>query len=282
MGLRWAHLAVKEWQFGKSLGKHPNVVDYDDVMLHNDDDSSFKTLLEKGYEDGKLKSRKKRTLFPDRYICLTQELMNRGTVQDWMDTDCLLPGGMLSTMQSVASALAFLHKNGVTHNDIKPENVMLHQEDAENERSTVIVKLGDLGCCTKSTDTTADYWQYGMTVFCMATGEKFGTRKYREERVAEFCAEAEATLSSGQATGKLGTSLAKVPDMMRGVFPQELSFADLRDDPALQDWEFFDGEAAEEEVRPDHRRSMRPHSIKITMEKMHEATSRHACQRIDE
>merc|ERR1719162_751404 len=99
MGLRWAHLAVKEWQFGSTIGKHPCVVDYDDVMLHNDDDQCFGKLLKEGYDSGKLKSRTKRTLFPDRYICLTQELMNRGTVQDWMDDDCFLPGGLLSVMQ---------------------------------------------------------------------------------------------------------------------------------------------------------------------------------------
>merc|ERR1719460_321128 len=32
MGLRWAHLAVKEYEYGSTIGKHPNVVDYDDVM----------------------------------------------------------------------------------------------------------------------------------------------------------------------------------------------------------------------------------------------------------
>merc|ERR1719352_17848 len=129
--------------------------------------------------------------------------MNRGTVQDWMDDDCLLPGGLLCVMQSVAAALAFMHKAGVTHNDIKPENVMLHQEDGSSDRSEVIVKLGDLGCCTKSPDTTNDHWQYCMTAFCMVTGEKFGARNYRKELEKEFVDECTTVLKADTIDGEL-------------------------------------------------------------------------------
>merc|ERR1711975_118635 len=108
-------------------------------MLHADNDASMLRLLQIGFADGKLQSRKKRTQFPDRYICLTQELMNRGTVQDWINHGNLLPGGILCVMKTVASALAFMHRKGVTHNDIKPENIMCHQDNPENERSSVIV-----------------------------------------------------------------------------------------------------------------------------------------------
>jgi len=285
MGLRWAHLAVQEWQFGSTLGKHPSLVDYDDVMLHNDDDKSFQLLLREGYESGKLKSRQKRTQFPDRYICLTQELMNRGTVQDWMDNDNLLPGGLLSVMQNVAAGLAFLHSNGATHNDIKPENVMLHQETAD-ERAPVVVKLGDLGCCAKSDDTDADYWQYGMTAFCMVTGEKFGSRKHRKELEGEFCDECGTILAIGTTEGTIGSSLLKVPDILRGVFAKDLSMAVVRDEPSLQDWSFFDGESEEITKRASDggrcKHSMRPHTIRLEPGKMQAACARHACLNIDD
>merc|ERR1719282_1057801 len=97
-------------------------------MLHSDDDNTVRSLIQAGYEAGELKSRTKRTNFPDRYICLTQEFMNAGTVQDWIDDDQLRPGGMFVVMRKVAAALAFLHDMGVTHNDIKPENVMVNME----------------------------------------------------------------------------------------------------------------------------------------------------------
>merc|ERR1739846_127579 len=116
--------------------------------------------------------------------------MNRGTVQDWMDKKLLMPGGMFVVMQRVATALAYMHSMGVTHNDIKPENVMLHQECQNDVESTeILVKLGDFGLATKSMNQSADFWQYGMTVFCMITGERFGARKYRPEHVEKFVAE---------------------------------------------------------------------------------------------
>merc|ERR1719267_261580 len=45
MGLRWAHLAIKEYQHGSTLGKCSSIVEYDDVMIHNDDSKSFEKLL---------------------------------------------------------------------------------------------------------------------------------------------------------------------------------------------------------------------------------------------
>jgi len=263
MGLRWAHLAVKEWQYGSTVGKHKNIVDYDDVMLHNDDDQNFARLLRKGYESGKLKSRQKQSTFPDRYICLTQEFMNRGTVQDWMDNDLLLPGGMLSVMQSVACALAFMHKQGVTHNDIKPENVMLGQ-DSSDKRAAVTVKLGDLGCCKKSKDVAADYWQYGMTAFCMVTGEKFGTRKYRSDLANGFCDECAQVLEKERVEGALGQALSKVPGFMRRIFPMDITMEELQDESALEGWTFFDGESgiadASVNTKDNH---LRPHAIDL-------------------
>jgi serine/threonine protein kinase len=245
MGLRWAHLAVKEWQHGSTVGKHPNVVDYEDVMLHADDDKSLERLLIQGYESGKLASRKKRTTFPDRFICLTQEFMNRGTVQDWMDEGCLSLSGMLTVMHNVATALAYMHKNKVTHNDIKPENVMLHQED----NGEMIVKLGDLGCTTKNKETSADFWQYGMTVFCMTTGEKFGARKYRPEDAQTFCNEVTSACRKSGAEGRLGKALMGIPKLLQRVFAEEIPMSDVASSDILQGWSFFDSDDGSTKMR---------------------------------
>merc|ERR1719213_1625841 len=111
---------------------------------------------------------------------------------------------------------------------------MLHQDDDSSDRSEVVVKLGDLGCCIKSTDTTNDYWQYCMTAFCMVTGEKFGARKYRKELEAEFVAECKAALSADNFEGELGTSLLQVPDIIKGVFSKDLCLDEVRDNDLLQ------------------------------------------------
>eukprot|EP00929_Paragymnodinium_shiwhaense_P099012 TRINITY_DN60574_c0_g1_i1.p1 TRINITY_DN60574_c0_g1~~TRINITY_DN60574_c0_g1_i1.p1 ORF type:complete len:542 (+),score=111.13 TRINITY_DN60574_c0_g1_i1:122-1747(+) len=238
MGLRWAHVAVKEWQTGSLVGKHPNIVDYDDVMLHNDDDMSIEQLLKEGYKSGKLVSKVKRTEFPDRYLCLSQEFMNLGTVQNWMDGECLCVGGMCTVISSVCNALAFMHKQKVTHNDIKPENIMLHQQDHKLD-APVIVKLGDLGCARKGTDRSADYWQLGMTIFCMASGERFGTRKYHPEKADVFCNELAALCEKADAPKRDQMALVNTPPLIRKLFTQDVDLSDIPALRWLQDWSFF-------------------------------------------
>ncbi|CAK0898904.1 unnamed protein product [Prorocentrum cordatum] len=242
MGIRWAHLAVKEWQHGAMIGKHPSIVEYDEVMIHNDDDSMMRNMIQAGYEQGSLKSkaRSKRTQFPDRYICLMQEFMNRGTIQDWIDDDQLRPGGMFVVMRKVASALAFLHDMGVTHNDIKPENVMVHVGREMVDGDAVVVKLGDLGLTTRSSDQSADFWQYGMTVFCMTTGERFGSRKYRPAAAQAFVAECRTACEAAVPQGRLRVTLDEVPEILRVVFAHGASMAQISERACLQGWKFFD------------------------------------------
>jgi len=242
MGIRWAHLAVKEWQHGAMIGKHPCIVEYDEVMIHNDDDCMMRNMIQAGYEKGSLKSRatSKRTQFPDRYICLTQEFMNRGTVQDWIDGDQLRPGGMFVVMRKVAAALAFLHQMGVTHNDIKPENVMVNMEREMVDGDAVVVKLGDLGLTARSSDQSADFWQYGMTAFCMTTGEKFGSRKYRPAAAEGFVKECRQACEAAMPQGKLRVTLAEVPEILHAVFTNEATMAQISERACLQGWKFFD------------------------------------------
>jgi len=241
MGTRWAHLAVKEWQHGSMVGIHPNIIEYEEVMLHADDDRTISKLLQTGYKQGKLKSRNKRSKFPDRFICLTQEYMNRGTVQDWLDKKVLNTGGVLAVLRRVANALAYMHRKQVTHNDIKPENVMLHQ-DSPND-GDVQVKVGDLGLARKSADSSTDYWQYGMTAFCMTVGGRFGAQKYTPERIDDF---ARAMARSCEKVGqnfddeRLAGALNEVPALIRKVFMTEVSMDEVSEWPSMQDWGFFE------------------------------------------
>mmetsp|Transcript_137678 Transcript_137678/g.264379 ORF Transcript_137678/g.264379 Transcript_137678/m.264379 type:complete len:551 (+) Transcript_137678:221-1873(+) len=242
LGIRWAHLAIKEWQVSAFLGKHPNIVDYEEVVLHGDDNDIVENMLKIGYEQGKLKSSKKRQVFPDRFICLFEEYMNRGTVQDWMDGNILRPGGMFVVLQKVASALAYMHERGAAHNDVKPENVMLHQQDTERPYSEVLVKLGDLGLAARSADHANDLWQYGMTSVCMVTGARFGARKFRKEDVEDIVKEVATAISEFDGRGRVGGSLAQVPVWLRQVFMERLSMQEHSCSRSLQGWSFFEGD----------------------------------------
>jgi len=252
LSLRWAHVAAKEWSQAQLAKGCPHIVDYCEALLHVDENHAIQRLLQTCHERGHLS--RSLAAYPDKYVCLIEEFMNRGTVQDWLDQDLLLPGGMLKVMRSVASALAHMHQRLLTHNDIKPENVLLSQENEDDPRAEVTVKLADLGLAAKSRDRSQDMWQYGMTVFCMATGEKFGTRKFRLEEAPVFVAEVEDAIS--YSDGDTATPIRELPRILRGVWGvgEELQMKEVRDWPSLQGWSFFDGELKEVKACEKSRR----------------------------
>jgi len=245
MSIRWAHVATKEWQFAQLLQGHPHILAYEQkALLHADTCKLIAGLLKTAREAGKLVE-KKAMAFPERYICLFQEYMNRGSVQQCMDEDRLAPGGMFLVMQRVASALAYIHKQGLTHNDVKPENVLLSHLIEDNPRSEMLIKLADLGLVARSTDRSQDFYHYGMTVLCMTTGERFGVRKFQPEFAESFVQEIAGLIGDVQPNGRIGRTLAELPAWLRIIWrlEEEQPFAEIAEWPGLLGWRFFDGSA---------------------------------------
>eukprot|EP00927_Polykrikos_kofoidii_P034017 TRINITY_DN2885_c0_g2_i1.p1 TRINITY_DN2885_c0_g2~~TRINITY_DN2885_c0_g2_i1.p1 ORF type:complete len:687 (-),score=146.68 TRINITY_DN2885_c0_g2_i1:341-2314(-) len=243
VSVRWAHVAAKEWQAAQLIGDCPHIVGaMQKVILHQDVDKTISKLLQSARSAGRLQACR-RGEFPDRWLCMFQEFMNRGTVQKWMDDGRLAPGGMFVVMQRVAAALTFMHRNGLTHNDIKPENFLICQEDETNPRADVSVKLADLGLASGSvSDKTADFTQYGMSILCMATRERFGTRKFNEDEIDTWANEAAATASSYMTGGgRVQRVLRELPDWLRKIWRKEVSMAEVADWRSLHTWGFFDG-----------------------------------------
>eukprot|EP00927_Polykrikos_kofoidii_P027980 TRINITY_DN24500_c0_g1_i1.p1 TRINITY_DN24500_c0_g1~~TRINITY_DN24500_c0_g1_i1.p1 ORF type:complete len:255 (-),score=35.94 TRINITY_DN24500_c0_g1_i1:195-959(-) len=244
---------------GQLVDKHPHIVavDYRDILLHADEDQAIAKLLLSGMKEGKFRPAK-RTALPDHYICLLQEFMNRGTVQSWMDENILSPAGLLTVMLHVARALAYMHQSGVTHNDVKPQNILL-SEETNGPSTEIIAKLGDLGLAVKSTDRSNDFNQYGMTVFCMTTGEKFGTRKFAAEKLQEFVAEvtelthnatgehmlglphaAAAAEGTGIGRRRISSALVKLPGLLETMWKQSLVMREVTEYSWLQGWSILD------------------------------------------
>jgi len=232
MSVRWAHVAVKEWQHGSFAGKHPNIVDYEQVMLHADDDNDLKECLALAYSSGVIQSKKKRTKFPDHYLCLIEEFMDRGTVQHWIKKGKLTTSNLLAVARDVAVALAFMHEHELTHNDIKPENVLLTTQDGNG----ITVKLADLGLANKTDDQSNDFNQYGMTLWCMATGVTFGERKFNEGITDDLVAELEKMIEASEVDG----GLSKVPQLLRDVWAGKVTMKAITQLDWLQDAKFED------------------------------------------
>jgi len=164
-----------------------------------------------------------------------------------------LPGGMLVVMQRIASALAFMHQRGVTHNDVKPENIFLHQIVEGDPRAKVTVKLGDLGLSEVSKDRANDFQQYAMSVLCMITKEKFGTRKFQSELVSDFVTDV-ARITGDDPTkaspDSVAAALAEIPGLLRKVWLQDdITMNEVSYSSWLENWDFFEGgPGTEEEV----------------------------------
>jgi len=259
MSDRWAHVAVKEWQHGSFAGKHPNIVDYEQVMLHADDDNDIKEFLVLGYESGKIQSKKKRTKFPDHYLCLIEEFMDRGTVQHWIDKKKLTPGNLLAVTRDVAVALAFMHEHGLTHNDIKPENILLTTQDGDG----ITIKLADLGLANKTDDRSNDFSQFGMTLWCMATGVTFGERKFDTGITDDLVSELEKMIEASE----VDQALSKVPDLLRNIWGHKFTMKEISKLDWLQDSKFEDHDARDSQMssptvpitpRPPHTPRARP------------------------
>jgi len=184
--VRWAGVAVKEWAHGSQLSGHSHIVSYIEAIMHRDATMEIENHLKAGFDKGIL-TRRRPKFFPDCYFCLALEYMDRGTVQHFMDRHPLSPESVGAITQQVASALAFMHKRKRTHNDIKPENILL-REAAHGD--CLVAKLADLGLADHSSERTRDQELFGYTVWCMGLRERFercpASDSERETSVAKF------------------------------------------------------------------------------------------------
>jgi len=184
--VRWAGVAVKEWAHGSQLSGHSHIVSYIEAIMHRDASMEIENLLKAGFDNGIL-TRRRPKFFPDCYFCLALEYMDRGTVQNYMDRHPLTPESLGAITRQVASALAFMHKRKRTHNDIKPENILLREAPRGD---CLVAKLADLGLADHSSERARDQELFGYTVWCMGLRERFercpSGDSEREAAVARF------------------------------------------------------------------------------------------------
>lgn len=102
----------------KALGGHSNIIDLKDV-----------------YVDG-------------RKVCLVTELARGGELFDHIVAFGAFSEDRASAFaREMGGALGFLHRHGLVHKDIKPENILMSSRDAQNSTVPIanFVKLADFG-----------------------------------------------------------------------------------------------------------------------------------------
>lgn len=230
---RRVDVAVQEWAHGSELGRHPNIVEYTEAIMHRDSTREIEKLLSAGFDAGTLKGKRPR-FFPAVWFCLCLEYMDRGSVQDLLNQQLLTTECVGAIARQTAAALAFIHRRKCTHNDIKPENLLLCQS---SEGDRLVVKLADLGLADYSLDRSRDCDLFAYTVWCMGLTRSF------KRCPAEPAARAEAVqrfLSSApRGQRALWEALA---GLLRGMWQGSMDMAAAAELPAL----------AGREVRVDH------------------------------
>mmetsp|Transcript_25537 Transcript_25537/g.59319 ORF Transcript_25537/g.59319 Transcript_25537/m.59319 type:complete len:310 (-) Transcript_25537:39-968(-) len=184
---RWAAVAAQEWAHG-AASKHEHIVSHLQVLLHYDSDSELERKIEKAFVDGVFTGKRPK-IFPDRYVCMVMEYMDRGTVQHLSKEGLIDLEGLAAILRQVTAALAFLHKSKQTHNDIKPENILLKKGPGQH----LIVKLADFGLAQWSIDRQRDSELTAYTLWCIGLNEPFELMPSKPDRphaADRFAAEA--------------------------------------------------------------------------------------------
>jgi len=239
--VRWAGVAVKEWAHGSQLSGHSHIVSYIEAIMHRDANMEIENHLKAGFDNGIL-TRRRPKFFPDCYFCLALEYMDRGTVQHLLDRHPLTPESVGAITRQVASALAFMHKRKRTHNDIKPENILLREAPSGD---CLVAKLADLGLADHSSERKRDQELFGYTVWCMGMQERFhrcpGGDGDREAAVARLRQAAPASKPSRDLWQVLATIVA---EMWRGT----LEMVEVESEDRLQGLKIKLPESREEAV----------------------------------
>ncbi|CAE7824091.1 Serine/threonine-protein kinase pdik1l-A [Symbiodinium microadriaticum] len=176
---RWAAVAAQEWSHGSKCA-HDNIVAHLQVLLHYDGKSELERKLEKAFDDG-IFTGKRPKILPDRYICMVLEYMDRGTAQHLSKEGLLDLEGLAAITRQISSALAFIHKSKQTHNDIKPENILLRKAAAGDH---LVVKLADFGLAQWSVERQRDAELMAYSLWCLGLAEPFDHMPSKEERPA--------------------------------------------------------------------------------------------------
>jgi len=82
---------------------------------------------------------------------LVMELLNGESLGAWITRGPLSIDAAVEVGTQLADALAFVHMNGILHRDVKPDNIVMHQE-----RGRTVAKLVDFGISKPVMDGPAD------------------------------------------------------------------------------------------------------------------------------
>jgi len=207
--LTQASTCLKEWCVSKLLreAQIPNVVlTEEEIRVHV-----------RGHGPSVVEDRLKHAGPISHYVCLFQEYVNGGTLEDFVKQGRLSIDLMFNVLADVASTLALMHETHVQHKDIKPDNVLLEMQGG----ILVAAKLADFGSAEigdSSKGRADDIRRFGLLMFNLATGEGWSANNLLKENHAALV----SRLSSAVGECRDGRIL-QLPMILQQVLNVDLS-----------------------------------------------------------
>jgi len=125
---------------------HRHVVGYNDVFIHRRVARGASKKARRASWDESAVQKMKKSTYTD-FVCIAMEYCSEGTLLDTVQEGRLGFSGLVDSVRQICSALAYLHREGVVHCDVKLENIFIAVDPANTSRS--VLKIGDFGLATK-------------------------------------------------------------------------------------------------------------------------------------
>jgi hypothetical protein len=198
-GVQWVDAAVREWAHTEEVGRHKHIVEMMDLFMHGDSDRMIEDHITKLPRPAGQCPK----WFPNAYICMVSEYMDRGSVSSLMEKQLLTLEGVCAVTRQVASALVFMHQKQRNHNNIKPDNILLKSDFRDD---ILHVKLSDAGAIEHSVDHSRDRELFAYAIWCMVVGRDASRCPSKQDRMAAMGEFMKSPLLGRRATAR-GTAL---------------------------------------------------------------------------
>jgi len=225
MSERWVRVAASEWAHGGEVGQHPHIVKHLQVLVHNDTKGEVRNCIQTAFASSSLPG-KAPELYPAVYYAIVLELMENGTAWRLAEEGLLNVEGCGAIARQVASALAFLHRRKRTHNDVKPENILLQRSQGGGH---LVAKLSDMGLVAHSVERGRDFDMFGYSVWCLILRRRFTNCPSGDAREAAL-----AKLGCAAAVQRAGSLGAALVHMISGVWQGTTGFCEVEHMEELQ------------------------------------------------
>lgn len=155
------------------------------------------------------------------YMCMMQELMPWGTLEDLAKEGELSPEIMFKCLEDVAGTLAVMHAHNVQHKDVKPENIMLQMED-DTVSAAKLCDFGSANIGDNEKGRRDDIRRFGVTLFSVATGEGWTKNRLIHEKHDALVQRLGDCVNSDENAG-----MRRLPEVLRSILDGGISAAEV-------------------------------------------------------